>query len=65
MKPGILAIIGIFVIFAALEALRTGLLRKPGQRRRDGWVEIVSSLSLVLLTQPLVHIPRFANRAKP
>lgn len=54
MKPEIIAIIAIFVGFALLEAARTGLLRKPGQRRRDAWVEGVSTVVLVTLTQPAI-----------
>ena len=54
MKPEILILICIFCGFALAEALRTGLLRKPGQRRKDVIVEMISSVVLVGFTQPLV-----------
>lgn len=54
MKPEIIILIGIFAAFATAEALRTGLLHKPGQRRKDVVVEWVGSLFLVAVTQPLV-----------
>ena len=54
MKPEILVLIGIFAAFALAEALRTGLLHKAGQRRKDVVVEVVGSLVLLALTQPLV-----------
>lgn len=54
MKPEILVLAGIFAAFALAEALRTGLLHKPGQRRKDVIVEVVGSLVLLALTQPLV-----------
>lgn len=54
MKPEILVLIGIFFAYAMAEALRTGLLRKPGQRPKDVVVEMIGSLVLLSLTQPLV-----------
>lgn len=54
MKPEIIAIITIFLGFIALEILFTRFFSKPGQEKGDGFVEIVSSLVLVLFTQPLV-----------
>lgn len=54
MKPEIVILIGIFAVFALAEALRTGLLRKPGQRPKDVAVELVGSVVLLAVTQPLV-----------
>lgn len=54
MKPEIIILIGIFAVYALMEALRTGLLRKPGQRPKDVIVELLGSLVLLAVTQPLV-----------
>ena len=53
MKPEILAIAGVGLTFIVLEAVLTGFSRKPGQTRADAWVEAVSTLALLLVTQPL------------
>ena len=47
-------IIAVFIGFALLEILKTGFLRKPDETSADKHVEIWSSLSLLLFTQPLV-----------
>ena len=52
MKPELLVIAAIFLTFAILEVLFTGFFKKPNQRRQDVIVEIVSSLMLILVTQP-------------
>ena len=52
MKPELFVIAAIFFTFALLEILFTGFFKKPNQRREDGIVEIISSLMLVLATQP-------------
>lgn len=54
MKPEIIVLMGIFAVFALAEALHTGLLRKPGQRRKDVVVEVIGSVVLLAVTQPLV-----------
>lgn len=54
MPPENIAILLIFVAFAAAEAWRHGFLRKPGQRTKDLQVELFGSLTLVVLTQPLI-----------
>ena len=54
MRPETIAILAIFLFFALAEFLRTNLFHKPRQRRKDGVVEIISTSTLVLLTQPLV-----------
>lgn len=54
MQAEIVAIIGIFVLFAVAESLKTGFFRKPGQRARDVIVELVGSGVLLGLTQPLI-----------
>ena len=53
MKTDMLVILGIFASFALLEIIFTGFFRKPNQTRQDAIVEIVSTLTLILVTQPL------------
>ena len=54
MRPETIAIAAIIIAFALAEFLRTNLFHKARQRRKDGVVELVSTATLVLLTQPLV-----------
>ena len=54
MRPEILVILSIFSAFIVLEIVFTRFFRKPGQTRDDAIVEIFSTGSLVLLTQPFV-----------
>ena len=54
MKPEIIAILSIFVAFALAEFLRSNLFHKAGQRRKDAVVETVSTLTLLVFTQPFV-----------
>ena len=54
MKPEIIAISIIFIFFVAIEAFFTGFLRKSGQQKGDGLVELVSTILLLLVTQPLI-----------
>lgn len=53
MKPEMYVILGIFVMFALLEIIFTGFFRKKGSSRADAIVEIVSTLTLLTVTQPL------------
>lgn len=54
MKPEMLVILSLFILFALLEVIFTDFAKKPGQTRQDVIVEIVGTLTLVLLTQPLI-----------
>ena len=54
VRPETIAILAIFLTFALAEFLRTNLFHKPRQRRKDGVVEIISTGTLVLLTQPFI-----------
>lgn len=54
MKPEILTILLIFLMFIVLEIVFTRFFSKPGQKKDDAVVEVVSTSVLVLLTQPLV-----------
>ena len=48
------AIFLIFIGFAVLEIVRTSFFQKPGQTRSDIIVESVSTVTLLVITQPLV-----------
>lgn len=48
-----LLILSIFIGFAILEAIHTGFFEKSGQTRSDTIVEIVSTITLIGVTQPL------------
>ncbi|MDA0705547.1 MAG: hypothetical protein O2907_00880 [Proteobacteria bacterium] len=54
MRPETIAIAAIFLGFALAEFVRTNLFHKVRQRRKDGVVEVISTATLVMLTQPLV-----------
>ena len=54
MKIEFFLILLIFVGFALAEAVSTGFLKKPGQRRKDAIVEAVSSFVLIGFTQPFI-----------
>jgi len=54
VKPEIIAIFVIFTSFCVAEFFRTGFFHKIGQRRKDGIVEVISTLVLTILTQPFV-----------
>ena len=54
MKFELLAVPAIYLAFAAVEAVRTGFARKPGQTGGDGVVEAVSTVFVVGLIQPSV-----------
>lgn len=54
MKPEIIYIIAVFVTFAVFEAFKTGFANKQGELPSDKTKEWVSSLILILGTQPLV-----------
>ena len=64
MKPEIVALLVIFAAFAMAEALRTGLFRKTGQRSKDVAVEVIGSLVLLAVTQPLVLLTSGALMAR-
>lgn len=53
VKTEILVVIAILLGFIVLEILFTRFFKKPGQSRTDAIVEILSSGTLVLFTQPL------------
>ena len=54
MRPEAIAIVCVYLGFAVLEAFRSDLFRKPGQRRLDWIVELVATLGLLTLIQPAI-----------
>jgi len=54
MKPEIIAVAGVFTFFIILEIIQTDFFSKKGQTKDDALIEILSSLALVVFTQPLV-----------
>ena len=56
MKPELILIFMIFLVFVTLEIVFTRFFSKKGQTRDDAIVEIASTLMLTLVTQPLVII---------
>ncbi|MGJ8564925.1 MAG: sterol desaturase family protein [Alphaproteobacteria bacterium] len=54
MKPEIIAILSIFVVFIIAEILFSSFFKKKGQNNTDGWVEFISTIALTGFTQPLV-----------
>lgn len=53
MKAEAVAILSILATFCFLEIAFTNFFRKPKQRRSDVIVEIISTITLILITQPL------------
>jgi sterol desaturase/sphingolipid hydroxylase (fatty acid hydroxylase superfamily) len=64
MPATTIAIIAIYLGFALLELLRTGLLAKPEQTRDDGIVESVSMALLLGVTQPAIVVASAALAAR-
>lgn len=54
MAPELIALTAIFAFFLLLELCFTNLLNKKGQIKGDGLFEILSSGTLIFLTQPLI-----------
>lgn len=54
MDSSNLAVLLIYLAFGLVEYFRSNLFHKTGQTRDDGIVEVVSTLSLMLVTQPAI-----------
>ena len=63
MKPEVIVIFCIFFGFILLEILFTNFFKKDKQTGSDGIVEIISTLVLLLVTQPLVLAMAFGLTA--
>ncbi|VAV87055.1 Fatty acid hydroxylase family (carotene hydroxylase/sterol desaturase) [hydrothermal vent metagenome] len=56
-----LIVLAIFVIFAVLEAFRTGFLYKQNQQKHDGWIDFLCGVVLIGMIQPLVLLTSMAG----
>ena len=63
MKPEIIVVLSIFIGFIVLEVLFTQFFRKEKQVKGDGWVDLISTLMLTIITQPIVVAGGFAAAA--
>lgn len=63
MKPEIVAILLIYLGFIVLEIIFTRFFSKPGQTSSDAVVEVLGTLMLTLVTQPLVILGGFTLAA--
>jgi len=54
MKPEIIVVLSIFIFFIVLEIIFTRFFKKDAQVKGDGWVDLLSTLALTLVTQPAV-----------
>jgi len=54
MKPEMIAILSVLFVFVLLEIRYTRFFAKPLQKMSDAIVELISTLTLSLITQPLV-----------
>lgn len=63
MKPEIMLVLAIFVAFILAEMVFTNFFRKTGQVKGDGLVELIGTLMLTIVTQPLVAASGFALAA--
>ena len=54
MKPEMIAILSIFLLFIVAEIIFSSFFNKKGQNKSDGWVELVSTVALTGFTQPLI-----------
>jgi sterol desaturase/sphingolipid hydroxylase (fatty acid hydroxylase superfamily) len=63
VSPEVIAIPAIYAGFAGLEIARTRFFAKPKQTRGDAVVEVVSSVALLALVQPMVILAALALSA--
>lgn len=54
MQNSTIAILSMYAAFGVLELVKTGLFNKKDQKGSDGWVEGISTIMLLFVTQPLV-----------
>jgi sterol desaturase/sphingolipid hydroxylase (fatty acid hydroxylase superfamily) len=59
MKPELLAVLLVFIGFIVLEIIFTQFFAKPQQTKDDAMVEVIGTLMLTLVTQPLVILGGF------
>lgn len=63
MKPEIMLVMAIFIAFIVAEIIFTRFFSKAGQVKGDGLVELIGTLMLILITQPLVVAGGYAVAA--
>ena len=56
MRPEIMMIMSIFAAFSFIEFWRCGLFHKINANKSDSWVEVLSTLNLLLITQPIILV---------
>lgn len=56
MKPEMITVLSIFLGFGLLEFFRSDLFNKPGQTADDAKLEVISTATLSLITQPLILV---------
>ncbi len=61
MKPEIIVILSIFVLFIIAEIVFSSFFNKKEQKRSDGWVELISTAVLTGLTQPFIMFLAYAG----
>lgn len=54
MEPEIIYVMAVFLVFGCFEFAKTGFWNKPGEKPRDGIVELATGIILLVVTQPLV-----------
>lgn len=59
MRYDLLTILAVYLGFALMETVRSGFFTKPEQRGKDAVVELVSTVTLVGITQPMVYLTAF------
>jgi len=59
MKPEIIAVLIVFALFSFIEMWRVGLFKKAQARAGDGMVELISTLTLLIVTQPMILFVAF------
>jgi sterol desaturase/sphingolipid hydroxylase (fatty acid hydroxylase superfamily) len=59
MKPEVIAVLIVFALFSFIEMWRVGLFKKAQARAGDGMVELISTLTLLIVTQPMILFVAF------
>lgn len=54
MKPELIVIVCIFLAFIIAEIIFTGFFKKKNQNKTDGWIELICTIAVTGLTQPLI-----------
>jgi len=60
MKPEMIAILVIYGGFILLEIIFTAFFKKDGQKKGDGWVELIGTIFITGITQPIILASAYA-----